>query len=87
MLAQEARRRRALGGGLYFYRIKDAVRTLFARGGYLAGIGEQNLFAVKTRPLEAIYPRLDPDICRACRARIFKQCHIALPNGEPRATA
>jgi SulP family sulfate permease len=84
MLAQEARRRRALGGGLYFYRVKDTVRALLQRGGYLAGIGEQNLFAVKTRPLATIYPRLDPDICRACRARIFKQCHIALPNGEPR---
>ncbi|MBI4191672.1 MAG: SulP family inorganic anion transporter [Betaproteobacteria bacterium] len=84
MLAQEARRRRALGGGLYFYRVKDAVRALLQRGGYLAGIGEPNLFAVKTRPLETIYPRLDPDICRACRARIFRQCHIALPNGEPR---
>ncbi len=85
MLAQEARRRRALGGGLYFYRVKDAVRALLQRGGYLAGIGEQNLFAVKTHPLETIYPRLDPELCRACHARIFKQCHIALPNGEPRA--
>ncbi len=87
MLAQEARRRRNLGGGLYFYRVKDAVRDLLARGGYLVEIGEQKLFPVKTRPLETIYPQLDPDICRRCRARIFKQCHIALPNGEPRTAA
>ena len=33
----------------------------------------------------AIYPRLDPEICRACRERIFRQCHIALPSGETRA--
>ena len=87
MLAQEARRRRNLGGGLYFYRVKDAVRDLLARGGYLVEIGDQKLFPVKTRPLETIYPQLDPDICRRCRARIFKQCHIALPNGEPRTAA
>jgi len=84
MLAQEARRRCALGGGLYFYRVKDAVRALLQRGGYLAAIGEQNLFAVKTHPVETIYSRLDSDVCRACHARIFRQCHVALPNGEPR---
>lgn len=84
MLAQEARRRRALGGGLYFYRVKDAVRALLERGGYLADIGAHNLFPVKTHPIEAIYPRLDSNVCRSCRARIFRQCHIVLPNGEPR---
>lgn len=85
MLADEARRRRVLGGGLYVYRVKDAVHEVLQRGGYLATIGEENLFAVKTRPLAAIYPRLDSEICRACRERIFRQCHIALPNGETRA--
>ncbi|HXF66962.1 MAG TPA: SulP family inorganic anion transporter [Burkholderiales bacterium] len=83
LLAREARRRRALGGGLYFYRMKDAVRSLLARGGYLADIGEENLFPVKSRPVSAIYPRLDPEICRHCTARIFRECHERLPNGEP----
>ncbi len=87
MLAQEARRRRALGGGLYFYRVKDAVRTLLERGGYLADIGAPNLFAVKTRAVSAIYPQLDPQICRDCKARIFRECHASLPGGEPRAGA
>jgi SulP family sulfate permease len=83
MLAQEARRRRALGGGLYFYRLKDAVRALLARGGYLADIGEDNVFPVKSRPVGAIYRRLDPEICRHCTARIFRECHAALPDGAP----
>jgi SulP family sulfate permease len=85
MLAREARRRRALGGGLYFYRMKDAVRRLLVRGGHLADIGEESLFPVKSRPIAAIYRRLDPEICRRCTVRIFRECHIDLPNGEPRA--
>ena len=84
MLAQEARRRRRMGGGLYFYRLKDAARALLEKGGYMAEIGPQNVFPVKTRAIAAIYPRLDTEICRACRVRIFRECHVALPNGEPR---
>ena len=83
MLAQEARRRRSLGGGLYFYRMKDAVQSLLARGGYLADIGEDHLFPVKSRPVPAIYGKLDSAICRGCKVRIFRECHASLPNGEP----
>ena len=87
MLAREARRRRALGGGLYIYRMKDAVRRLLVRSGHLADIGEENLFPVKSRPIAAIYRRLDPEICRNCKVRVFAECQTYLPNGEPRAEA
>ena len=83
MLAREARRRRGIGGGLYLYRVKDAVRESLARGGYLGDIGEGNLFPVKSRPVADIYRTLDPEICRNCKVRIFRECHVALPNGEP----
>jgi SulP family sulfate permease len=84
MLAHEARRRRRMGGGLYFYRMKDAVRAFLQRGGYLADIPEDSLFPVKTRPVSKIYSRLDAEICRHCTVRIFRECHETLPNGEPR---
>ena len=83
MLAREAQRRRRMGGGLYFYRMKDAVRSLLSRGDYLKEIGEENLFPVKSRPVATIYRKLDPEVCRGCKARIFRECHISLPNGEP----
>jgi SulP family sulfate permease len=83
MLAQEARRRRAMGGGLYFYRLKDAARAVLARGGYLEQIGADNIFPVKTRAVAAIYPKLDSGICRQCQVRIFRECHQALPDGQP----
>jgi sulfate permease, SulP family len=84
MLAQEAARRRRMGGGLYFYRLQDNVRELLARGDYLDEIGEDHTFPTKSNPIDAIYPKLDSEICRNCEARIFPQCHVRLPNGEPR---
>lgn len=85
LLAHEAKRRRRSGGGLYFYRLKDEVMGLLRRGGYLKDIGQENMFPVKRSPIAAIYPKLDSAICRDCKLRIFRECHISLPNGEPRA--
>ena len=84
MLTQEAKRRRKMGGGLYFYRVKDKVCQLIRKGHYIDDIGETNIFEAKTHPVASIYPKLDAEICRNCKARIFKECNIALPNGEPR---
>lgn len=84
MLAQEAVRRRRIGGGLYFYRLQDKISELFARGNYLDDIGEDNIFPTKSRPIDSVYSKLDSEICRNCEARIFSQCDIRLPNGEPR---
>ena len=88
MLVREAQRRRMLGGGLYFYRVKDEVQRLLKQGGYMNSLGQENFFPVRTRAVAQIYPKLDAEICRHCKVRIFKECHERLPNGEPRqATA
>ncbi|MBY0268849.1 MAG: SulP family inorganic anion transporter [Burkholderiales bacterium] len=83
-LAHEAKRRRRLGGGLYFYRLKDEVVGLLRRGGYMNDIGEQNMFPVKSNAITAIYPRLDPAICKDCKLRIFRDCRERLPDGSLR---
>jgi SulP family sulfate permease len=85
MLVHESRRRRALGGGLYFYRVKDEVRRLLERGGYLQALGPENLFPVKHKVIPAIYPKFDIETCRRCKNRIFLECQVYLPNGEQRA--
>ena len=84
LLAQEARRRRKLGGGLYLYRVQPAVQELLEHGPYLDEVGAENIFPTKSHPIDAVYPQLDAEICRGCTARIFPQCHVVLPNGEPR---
>jgi SulP family sulfate permease len=73
-----------MGGGLYFWFMKDAVYALLKQGGYLKAIREDRIFDASVDPIAKLYPRLDPQFCRACKARIFPQCRIALPNGEPR---
>jgi len=84
LFANEAKRRRRLGGDLYFYRLKDEVLRLLERSGHVYDIGENRIFPVKERPLRAIYPKLDPAICRECKLRIFRECRTSLPDGSPR---
>ena len=86
MLAQEARRRRGLGGGLYLYRVQAGVRATLEQGLSPRGDRRGPHLRDKSHPIDAIYPRLDSEICRTCTARIFPQCHVALPNGEPART-
>ncbi len=86
MLAHEARRRQKMGGGLYFYRVKDSVCGMLKKGAYIESIGQDNIFLTKTRPVKHIYPKLDSEICRVCQARIFPECIEKLPNGERRAS-
>ncbi|MBI4755864.1 MAG: SulP family inorganic anion transporter [Betaproteobacteria bacterium] len=80
-LANEAQRRRALGGGLYFVGLKPQVRAFLARGGYLERIGEDALFDSKTRAIETIHARLDRSVCSGCPHTVFREC-ADIPRGE-----
>ncbi len=84
MLAQEARRRRKIGGGLYFYRCKDSIYKFLRKSDKLNDIGENGFFPVMSNWIKPVYSTLDPEICRTCKNRIFAECHATLPNGEPR---
>ena len=85
MLAQEAKRRRKMGGGLYFYRLKDSVYRFMHKGDYLKDIGEGGFFPAQSNVIRAIYFTLDAEVCKSCKARIFPECHgPVLPDGEPR---
>lgn len=87
LIAQEARRRKSIGGGLYFHRMQDPVRETLDKSGTLREIGTENLFAVGEDVMEALYPRLDTETCRRCTRRVFRQCHARLPDGTPRDAA
>lgn len=54
VLAQEARRRRKLGGALYFYRLSDTAQETLRRSGYLDDIGEANLYPTQTGVLDSV---------------------------------
>jgi SulP family sulfate permease len=84
MLAQEARRRRRMGGGLYFYRCKDSVYRFLRKSDKLDDIGEGGFFPAMSNWIKPVYATLDADICRACKYRIFSECQTHLPDGEAR---
>lgn len=82
VLAQEARRRRRMGGGLYFYRLDKSIYSLLKQGDYVKDIGEGAFFPVMSNVIGALYWTLDPSVCTRCKSRVFKECHgKLLPDG------
>ena len=85
-LVEQATRRRAEGGGLYLIRLKPGVCEPLNRGGYIDAIGRENLFKGKTEAIATVVARLDPETCRTCTARIFREC-AGRPGADPEAAA
>jgi len=84
---QEWRLRRQAGGGLYWHRPRSRVIAAVGRADMPGLFGDDNVFRTKHDAIAAIVPRLDPDVCFSCRARIFHEC-AGLPGAdEARAEA
>lgn len=82
-LAQEAKRRRRLGGDLFCYRMNPANLARLRQSGVLDAIGEDHFFPVRSDVIGAIYRRLDPEVCRTCTVRCFSVCRSGtLPAGN-----
>ncbi|MBS1189538.1 MAG: hypothetical protein H6R10_1330 [Rhodocyclaceae bacterium] len=85
VLAQEARRRRRLGGGLYFYGLNQTNYQFLRTGDYLKDIGEGAFFPTMSNVTRALFWTLDPDACRGCKNKVFKECAQGLlPDGHRR---
>jgi SulP family sulfate permease len=84
VLAEDAKRRRRLGGGLYLYRVNDEVKRILQKSGLLSDIGEANIFGATGNPIGSIYPQLNTSSCRKCEKRVFAECVTHLPSGEGR---
>jgi SulP family sulfate permease len=80
MLAQEASRLRAMGGGLYFCNSKKAVCEFLQKGHFIEEIGAENFFPDKKQAIAAIYDQLDADTCSRCTARVFYECNLGHTN-------
>jgi SulP family sulfate permease len=77
LLAQEARRRRAFGGGLYIFHMKDEPMQTLQRCGVLDEIGRENFFNMGDDVLGTLYTRLDRAVCSQCRVRVFRPCKVS----------
>ncbi|MCH9671127.1 MAG: SulP family inorganic anion transporter [Gammaproteobacteria bacterium] len=85
LLANEARARRARGGGMYLHQLKEAAVEPLRRGGYLDDIGEENLYESKSEAISGIFAKLDRSICARCEQRIFSECQDVPFEGSDKA--
>ena len=74
LLAQEAVRRRNMGGGLYLSQLRAEPQAMMQRCGVLEEIGAQNIFGPGDDVLGELYRRLDASVCARCELRIFRPC-------------
>ena len=74
MLAQEAQRRRALGGALYLFNVKEEPLDMLRRSGAYDTIGAENFFAMGDDVMATLKSRLNQSICSRCTFRIFTPC-------------
>lgn len=74
MLATEARRWRARGGGLYLCALRMEPRGFLEKSGYADEFGRDNIFVSKSEAIADIFERLQRSICERCTARIFEEC-------------
>jgi len=81
-LANEAHRLHVSGRKLYLCTLKSEVLNTLKRGGCCRRIGEENVFPSKLDAIEKIVPRLDPERCRVCTVRIFREC-AHMPGARP----
>jgi SulP family sulfate permease len=74
VLANEAERRRAEGGGLYLINVKSGLWESLEECHAMGKINPNHVFQGKSAALRAIFHKMDKSICRDCKARIFLEC-------------
>ncbi len=82
VLANEAERRRATGGGLYLINVKQGLWESLEQCHALEKIDTHHIFQSKSAALHAIFQKLDKSICRNCTARTFIECATVPYTGD-----
>lgn len=71
--------RRAMGGDLYFHRPRPEVLQMWKTTGFTRLLGPEHQFPDKRVAIATIFGKLDPEVCRQCKARIFWECQSVPP--------
>lgn len=74
VLANEAERRRKIGGGLYLINVKQGLWDSLEECHAMDKIDPHRIFQSKSAALHGIYQKLDKSICKHCTARTFLEC-------------
>jgi len=79
LLAGEAARRRARGGGIYFHGLRDSASKMLGGPAFASNFEPGGNFLAKGQAIATLFERLDRGICASCRARIFSECRTLAP--------
>ncbi len=74
-LSHEAFKWQKRGGGIYFSGLKIVSQQILKKGGFRKEIGEENFYKDKLTAINDIFKKLDKDICKDCKVRIFHECN------------
>jgi SulP family sulfate permease len=87
VLANEAARRRAEGGGLYLINVKSGLWESLEECHAIAPdkIDPKHIFQGKSAALTAIFQKMDKSVCRNCSARTFTECTTIEFADKPKA--
>ena len=83
MLAQEAARRKALGGALYITHLKDEPMAMLRQSGVYDQIGASHFFRAGQDTLAILKTRLAADVCARCTVRVFAPCGPSASGARP----
>jgi sulfate permease, SulP family len=82
LLAQEALRRRRIGGDLFLCNVREKARQALGAFGCEDVLGSGHVFDLSDAdPIGTILNRLDSRACACCDLRIFPQCTVKVPAG------
>jgi SulP family sulfate permease len=84
LLIEEIRAIKKRGGSFEIVALYPPLLRRLRRFHVIEEIGEDNLHISKGDAIAAAIKRVDPEICRKCRARVFLEC-AELPGAEEAA--
>ncbi len=81
-LANEAVKRREMGGALYLINVKKGLWDSLESCHALEKIDPRHIFQGKSAAIHAIFQKLDKKVCETCTQRIFRECATIAFKGE-----
>ncbi len=81
MLFNEALSLKLSGRDMFLCSLKAEVLEMLKRGMCLKRLGGEHIFASEGQAIAHMVPRLDPERCACCSARVFREC-ARMPGGE-----
>jgi SulP family sulfate permease len=76
MLEEVSGMLKKMGWWLYFLEVKMIVMRDLKKSWFIKAIWEEYFFEIKKEAINHIYSKLDKDVCKGCKNKVFTECTI-----------